>query len=211
MELERLNINSMRNSSKMLFISKRNTGKTTLVKYIFEHFPHMAKVVVSRIPHNEYAEMPYTVYKYIQNACTEETISDAIDELEHMSTYITGGILILDDCLNSFDRDWQNWLTSLLESDLMVIVTFQYPLGILEECRNKFDYVLMGYEDIQSIQQRTYSHYGQIFPNFDVFKNILLQHTSNYGFLVIWQTCYTNLLIDAITYTRANINDDILR
>ena len=68
---------------------------------------------------------------------------------------------------------------------LSFILTMQYSLGIQPELRSNFDFIFLLGEDMISNRKRLYEHYAGMFPNKDIFDQVFLQVTQNYGCMVI--------------------------
>ena len=68
---------------------------------------------------------------------------------------------------------------------LTFILTMQYCLGIQPELRSNFDFIFMLGEDFVNNRKKLYEHYAGMFPSRDVFEQVFLQVTNNYGCMVI--------------------------
>jgi len=99
-------------------------------------------------------------------------------------------ILIMDDCMSS-KHLWlkdPSVLTVFNEGrhyQLTFILTMQYCLGIQPELRSNFDFIFMLGEDFVNNRKKLYEHYAGMFPSRDVFEQVFLQVTNNYGCMVI--------------------------
>jgi hypothetical protein len=98
--------------------------------------------------------------------------------------------LIMDDCMSS-KHLWlkdPNVLSIFNEGrhyQLTFILSMQYSLGIQPELRSNFDYVFLLGEDFINNRKKLYEHYAGMFPTRDVFDQVFLQVTDNYGCMVI--------------------------
>ena len=61
----------------------------------------------------------------------------------------------------------------------------QFALGIPPEMRSNFDYIFLLAEDFISNRKRLYDHYAGMFPTFDMFQQVFLDVTEDYGCMVI--------------------------
>jgi hypothetical protein len=99
-------------------------------------------------------------------------------------------ILVMDDCMSS-KHLWlkdPNILSIFNEGrhfQLTFILAMQYAIGIQPELRNNFDFVFLLSEDTCSSRKKIYEHYAGIFPKFDIFDQVFLQVTDNYGCMVL--------------------------
>ena len=98
--------------------------------------------------------------------------------------------LVMDDCMSS-KHLWlkdPNVLSIFNEGrhfQLTFILTMQYSLGIQPELRSNFDFIFLLGEDMFSNRKRLYEHYAGMFPTRDVFDQVFLKVTENYGCMVI--------------------------
>jgi hypothetical protein len=105
-------------------------------------------------------------------------------------TYDPRTFLIMDDCMST-KHLWlkdPNMLTIFNEGrhyQLTFILSMQYSLGIQPELRSNFDYVFLLGEDFINNRKKLYEHYAGMFPTRDIFDQVFLQVTDNYGCMVI--------------------------
>ena len=121
--------------------------------------------------------------------------------------------ILMDDCLAS-KGTWMNDQPILevfyngRHYQLIFILTMQFPLGIRPELRSNFDYIFLLSEDFYSNQKRLYDHYAGVFLSFDLFRQVFLQLTDNYGAMVIVNRGAKKDILDKIFYFKAS-DDDI--
>ena len=98
--------------------------------------------------------------------------------------------LIMDDCMST-KHLWlkdPNVLTIFNEGrhyQLTFILSMQYSLGIQPELRSNFDFVFLLGEDFINNRKKLYEHYAGMFPTREIFDQVFLQVTDNYGCMVI--------------------------
>jgi hypothetical protein len=68
---------------------------------------------------------------------------------------------------------------------LTFILSMQYSLGIQPELRSNFDYVFLLGEDFINNRKKLYEHYAGMFPSRELFDQVFLQVTDDYGVMVI--------------------------
>ena len=68
---------------------------------------------------------------------------------------------------------------------LTFILSMQYSLGIQPELRSNFDYVFLLGEDFINNRRKLYEHYAGMFPSRELFDQVFMQVTDNYGVMVI--------------------------
>jgi hypothetical protein len=98
--------------------------------------------------------------------------------------------LVMDDCMASKHL----WLKdpNILEImnqgrhfKLTFILTMQYCLGIQPELRTQFNFIFLLGEDNAASRKKLWEHWAGVFPKFDLFEQVFLQVTNNYGCMVI--------------------------
>ena len=98
--------------------------------------------------------------------------------------------LVMDDCMATKHL----WLKdpNILEImnqgrhfQLTYILTMQYCLGIQPELRTQFNFIFSLGEDNAASRKKIYEHWAGVFPKFELFEQIFLKVTYNYGCLVI--------------------------
>jgi len=98
--------------------------------------------------------------------------------------------LVMDDCMASKHL----WLKdpNILEImnqgrhfKLTFILTMQYCLGIQPELRTQFNFIFLLGEDNAASRKKLWEHWAGVFPKFDLFEQVFLQVTTNYGCMVI--------------------------
>ena len=120
--------------------------------------------------------------------------------------------LILDDCL--YDQSWikDKNIRSLFMNGrhfkILFLITMQYALGIPPNLRTNIDYVFILRENYVSNRKRLYEHYAGMFPNFEMFCQVMDQCTENYECLVIHNNAKSNKLTDQVFWYKADAHDD---
>ena len=116
--------------------------------------------------------------------------------------------VILDDCL--YDNSWaKDKLMRLLFMNgrhwkVLLILTMQYPLGILPNLRTNIDYVFILREPYIANRKRIYENYAGMFPTFESFCQVMDQCTENYECLVIDNNVKSNKLSEQIFWYKAD-------
>jgi hypothetical protein len=116
--------------------------------------------------------------------------------------------LVMDDCMASKHL----WLKdpNILEImnqgrhfKLTFILTMQYCLGIQPELRTQFNYIFLLGEDNATSRKKIYDHWAGVFPKFELFEQVFLQVTNNYGCLVINNRIKTSDLTKKVFWFKA--------
>lgn len=98
--------------------------------------------------------------------------------------------LVMDDCMaakNEWMRDPKilEIMNQGRHFKLTYILTMQYCLAIQPELRDQFNFVFLLGEDNAASRKKLWEHWAGVFPKFDLFEQVFLQVTSNYGCMVI--------------------------
>ena len=115
--------------------------------------------------------------------------------------------LVFDDCLydNSWtkDKNVRSLFMNGRHFKILFMITMQYALGIPPNLRTNIDYVFILRENYVSNRKRLYEHYAGMFPNFEMFCQVMDQCTENYECLVINNNAKSNKLEDQVWWYKA--------
>lgn len=205
-------------------IAKRNSGKSWVCRCILKHFSYLPGGVIiaptDRMSsfYGKFFPSLYIHYKYSTELLREilfrqETIIDkAITKYKKGKKLDPRAFLIMDDCLAT-KGTWANdpqiaeVFLNGRHYQLLFILTMQFPLGIKPELRGNFDYIFLLADDYFSNQKKLFDHYAGIFPSFDIFRQVFLQITCNYGCMVIVRKGNSpNILDKVFKYKATNEN-----
>ena len=226
LELKKFNIRSIEHNKVCVFIGKRETGKSFLVKdllYYHQNLPIGTVISGTEAANEFYGKMVPSLF--IHDAYSPELISNTLKRQklvvkkmqQELSAYNETNIdprafLILDDCLydNSWIRDPN--VRSLFMNGrhwkILFIITMQYALGIPPNLRTNIDYVFILRENYVSNRKRLYEHYAGMFPTFEMFSQVMDQCTENYECLVIHNNAKSNKLEDQVFWYKAEPHND---
>jgi hypothetical protein len=205
----------------VIFIGRRETGKSFLMKDILYH--NQSIPVGTVISGTEAANSFYgsimpkmLVYDEYTSSIVEnimkrqKQIFKAIKhekELHGRASMDARTFTILDDCL--WDDGWvRDKMMRLLfmngrHWNIMLLITMQYPLGIPPKLRTNVDYVFILREPYANNRKRIYENYASCFPSFDAFNQVMDQCTENYECLVIDNNTKSNNLQDMVFWYKA--------
>lgn len=116
--------------------------------------------------------------------------------------------LVMDDCMAAKHL----WLKdpNILEImnqgrhfKLTFILTMQYCLGIQPELRTQFNFIFLLGEDNAASRKKLWEHWAGVFPKFDLFEQVFLQVTANYGCMVISNRIKTTDLTKKVFWYKA--------
>lgn len=213
-------------SPAIAMVAKRGSGKSWIVREIMDYFrdipvgliispsdrldPFYAKFFPDAYIHYEYKTE--TIEKVFMR---QKKIKKKADlKLKENKKIDTRCFIIMDDCLaskGSWIRDaaLRDIFFNGRHSDIMYILTMQFPLGITPELRSNFDYVFILAEDTISNLKRIYDHYAGVFPTFDSFRQVFSQLTEDHGSMVIANRGARAHLSDKIFWFKARNLDNM--
>ena len=117
-------------------------------------------------------------------------------------------VFVMDDCMAAKHL----WLKDPNILEIMnqgrhfkvtFILTMQYCLGIQPELRTQFNYIFLLGEDNAASRKKLYEHWAGVFPKFELFEQVFLQVTNNYGCMVINNRIKTTDLTKKVFWFRA--------
>lgn len=222
--IRKFNMKMIQQDSVCIFIGRRRTGKTTLVRdLLYNHRDMPMATVISgteesngffkkMVPplfiHGEYN--PVILERFMK---CQKVIMQKIQKAKEAGVQTSMDprtFFIMDDCM--YDDSWTHdknirylfmngrWLKVFL------LITMQYPLGIMPSLRTNVDYVFILREPYLSNRKKIFDNYGSAFPSFEFFCQVMDQCTQNYECLVINNTTQSNKLEDIIFWYKADTN-----
>ena len=225
-KLRKFDITSIDNDMVVVFIGKRDTGKSILVKdllYYKKNIPVGTVISGTEGANSFYSKLMPNIF--IHNEYKPEIISNVLKRQKKIINKIqcevreTGDsnidprfFLILDDCL--YDKSWvtNKHIRSVFMNGrhykILFIITMQYALGIPPSLRTNIDYVFILRENYVSNRKRLYEQFAGMFPTFDMFCQVMDQCTENYECLVINNNAKSNKLEDQIFWYKAEMHED---
>jgi hypothetical protein len=224
--IKRFDMKRIPQDAVVIFIGRRRTGKSTLVRdLLFNHQDMPLGTVISgteesnsfygkMIPpifiHGEFQPLILDNFvkrqKMIMNKIQKDQQANIKSRIDPRS------FMILDDCM--YDDSWTHdknirylfmngrWLKAFF------LITMQYPLGIQPALRTNVDYVFILREPYANNRKRIYENYASAFPSFEFFCQIMDQCTQNYECLVIDNTSQSAKLEDCIFWYKADTHGD---
>ena len=224
LEIKKFDITSIKKDKVCVFIGKRETGKSFLVKdllYYHQDVPVGTVISPTEQANHFYSNIIPPIF--IHDEYTPEITSNIIKRQKKLKRIINGGgegsdnldirtFLILDDCL--YDNTWQkdknirNIFMNGRHYNILFLLTMQFALGIPPNLRTNIDYVFILRENIVSNRKRIYDHYAGMFPTFDMFCSTMDQCTENFECLVICNNAKSNKIEDQVFWYKADKHDD---
>jgi hypothetical protein len=222
LKLRRFDINSISSDKVVVFIGKRETGKSFLVKdllYYHKDVPIGTVISGTEAANTFYGNMVPSLF--IHDAFTPQVVANAVkrqrmvikkinkDRAQFGSSNIDPrAFLILDDCL--YDQSWvrdeniRNLFMNGRHFKILFIITMQYALGVPPNLRTNIDYVFILRENYVSNRKRLYDHYAGMFPSFEIFCQVMDACTEDFHCLVVNNNAKSNKLEDQVFWYKAD-------
>lgn len=207
---------SIASDKVLVFLGKRNTGKSFLVRdilYYQRDIPVGTIISPTESANKFYSNMVPSLF--IHDEYTPQLVESVLKRQKMMTKKINKELmmygkcsvdprafLILDDCL--YDGCWKKdkniryIFMNGRHQKIMLLITMQYPLGVPPDLRTNVDYVFILRENSYGNRKRIYENYCSIFPTFEMFCQVMDQVTDGYGCLVIDNTSRSNKLEDNV-------------
>jgi hypothetical protein len=221
LELKKFDPTKIKNDSVVVFIGKRNTGKSYCMKDIMSYNRDIpVGVVVSPTERaNGYFEKfipKMLIYDDLDEKLVSKFLNRQINitkdkkrDLEkHGSSNIDPrAFLILDDCMYNKaimkDKNIRCIFMNGRHYKIFLLITMQHGLGLPPDLRSNIDYVFIFRNNIVKEREKIYNHYAGMFPTFDVFNQVMNQCTENYECLVIDNKTQSNNINDNVYWYKA--------
>lgn len=224
--LRKFSMKTIPQDAVCVFIGRRRTGKSTLVRDLLFHHQDLPmgcvisgteesngffkKMVPPMFIHGEYNPIILANFVKRQKLVMQKIQQDGDRGVK--SNLDPRAFLILDDCM--YDDSWTHdknirylfmngrWLK------VFFIITMQFPLGIQPALRTNVDYVFILREPYLNNRKRLFENYGSAFPSFEFFCQIMDQCTQNYECIVINNCTSSNKMEDTIFWYKAEVHGE---
>ena len=227
LKINEFDLNQFCSNPSIAMVAKRGSGKSVLVRAILNFY---RKVPVGCIIsptdrenkfYGDFVPESYIYYEYNSKIVEKIMVRQRIMKEKARKKKAEGKkidtrcYIVMDDCLASKGK-WINdpCLKTIFfngrHSDIMYIMTMQFPLGITPELRGNIDYVFLLADDSFSNKKRIFDHYAGMFPSFDAFRQVFDKLTEDFTSMVIVNRGIKKVLTDKIFWYKAE-NTEISR
>ena len=221
LELKKFDPSTLKNDSVVVFIGKRNTGKSYCMKDILSYHKdlpvgivisptetannYFEKFIPNMLIYEEYE--PTIIKKFLDRQINiGKTKNDQIKKYGN-SDIDNRAFLILDDCL--YDKTWptdKNIRSIFMNGrhyKIFFLITMQFCLGLPPILRANIDYVFIFKTNLIKEREKIYNHYAGVFNDFSTFCTVMDNCTDNYECLVIDNKVQSNKLEDQVKWYKA--------
>ncbi len=225
LELKKFDPSTIKSDSVIVFIGKRNTGKSYCMKDILSYHKELPvgvvispteaannffeKFVPNMLIYDEYE--PTIVKRFLERQITINKQKAIQEKKFHSSDIDNRAFLILDDCL--YDKTWptdKNIRSIFMNGrhyKIFFLITMQYCMGLPPVLRANIDYVFIFKNNIIKEREKIYNHYAGIFNDFSTFCAVMDNCTENYECVVIDNKVQSNRLEDQVKWYKAKDAD----
>ena len=222
LHLRKFDPSSIPSDKVCIFLGKRNTGKSFLVRdilYYHRDIPVGTVISPTEASNQFYCEMIPSLF--IHEEYTPQLLDSVVKRQKIMMKNINKekmmygkcsidprAFLILDDCL--YDGCWKkdkNIRYTFMNGrhvKLFLLMTVQYVFGLPPDLRTNIDYVFILRENNYNNRKKIYENYASVFPSFEIFCSVMDQITEGYGCLVIDNTSRSNKLEESVFWYEAD-------
>ena len=216
LQLKKFKPESITDDRVCVFIGKRNTGKSTLVKDIMYHKRHLpAGIVLSGTEEGNHFYSEFIPDLFIYGDYDRDAIERVMArqrKLVGAGKQNCGAFMLLDDCMydSKFLKDTciRQCFMNGRHWKIFFMLTMQYVMDLPPALRANVDYVFILREPYINNRKRIWENYAGMFPNFESFAQVMDQCTENYECLVIDNNSKSNKLQDQVFWYKAAKHGD---
>ena len=214
LKIKRFNPQELKPDRICLFVGKRGTGKSTLLRDIMYHMRTYIDVPTAMTPTEDSAEMfescmPASCVHRDFHEATVDRIIDCQRKAAKKKKEPKHILLVLDDM--GFDKkvlkgkNMRDLFMNGRHYSVTLCLTLQYCVDMGPDLRSQIDYCFCLREPIISNRLKLWKYFFGGFSQFQDFASVFDTCTSNNECLVIDNTIKSNNLADFIYYYKADI------
>ena len=214
LNIKKFNPKTIGDNRVCVFIGKRGTGKTTLVTDILYHKKHIpVGIVMSGTEEGNSYYQKYVPDLFIYNEYKTEVCEKVIErqkKLVKKNAENSHCFMLVDDCMYDKKMIRDKCIRGIFMNgrhwNLFFMLTMQYCMDLSPDLRANIDYVFVLRENIIQNREKIFKNFFGIFPNYDVFSQVLNNCTENFECLVLDNTSRSNKIEDVVFWYKAKMH-----
>lgn len=223
--IKEFNMNMIQPDSVCVYVAKRNSGKSTLIKdTLFYHQDIPVCTVISPSEEENAYFSKFIPPMFIHYEYSSHLLDRVIERQKNIIAKVnqdpitnrnvdTRMVVVMDDCLYdkkawSKDVNIRRIFMNGRHLKLFFLLTMQYPLGIGPELRSNVDWVFLLRVNNVKDKERLYEYYAGFFPNYAIFEQVFDQLTENYGCMVINNNAKSSKIEDCVFRYKAQLHPE---
>ena len=217
--IKKFNIKEMAINSKCVIIGKPATGKSTVIKdLLYQHRRrYTGGIIMSGTEESNGFYCGLLPDLFIYNNYDQDAMNRLKVRQERLVRRNGPGkddnmaVLVIDDCFD--DSSWvkattTQWIfKNSRHYDIHTIIAMQYAMDLPPSIRTSIDFTFILRHSILKDRRKVYENYAGIFPNFEMFCDVLDNVTEDYGCLVIKNRVTSNRIEDVVFWHKADLHE----
>lgn len=193
--LNEFDIKKITPDSVCVFLGKRGSGKTTLIKDILYHMNNYFKlgIVMSGTDHinGDYnsiipKKLIFDEYKpEIVNKLMERQKNAILNGDKYLNAFLLLDDVLQDSKIWKKDKTMQNIFYNGRHYKLFLIIASQYAMGLPPDFRSNIDYIFLSRFNQKTDKKKLFDHYAGYFENFYEFEKLYNQVTEDNRCMII--------------------------
>ena len=213
-QLKKFDPKSIADNRVCVFIGKRNVGKTVLVTDIMYHKRNIpVGVVMSGTEDGNGYYKNYMPDLFVYSDFNKEALDKVVARQRKLckdNVPNNGVFLLLDDCMYDKKMIRDKVIRGIFMNgrhwNIFFSLTMQYCMDLSPDLRANIDYVFICRENIIQNREKLYKNFFGIFPNFDMFNQVMNACTENFECLVLDNTSRSNKIEDVVFWYKARLH-----
>lgn len=225
-QLKKFDMSMIEDDAVVVFIGKRKTGKSFLIRDLLYHkrsFPIATVISATENANGFYSQMIPSIF--IHNKFSDEVVGNVLKRQDMVvgqnKERVRQGKPLVDDRMVFVMDDMMASKTSWVKSEnvgamfcngrhfrCLFMLTLQYVMGIPPDLRNNVDYVFLLREPIHKSRKKLYDNWAGMFPKFQMFESVLNECTQNHECIVIKNNSLSNKIEDSVFWYKAETHPE---
>lgn len=221
--IKKFNMKDIQMDSKILLLGRPKSGKSTLISDIlFQHRKFFTAALCfssSEEANSFYSGMIPDLFIYpsynIEAVEKLRTRQQKLLRKNGKAHPENPAVIVADDCMDKKDwtkSDTTRWLfKNGRHYDIFFLLASQYAMDIGPELRTSVDYVFIMKQTIMKDKRRIYENFAGVFPNLQMFCDVLDNLTEDYHCMVLNNRATSGKIEDTVFWYKADLHEKPFR